>query len=174
MAVQRRQFLYLAAGATALSGLSPIAWGQAYPTRPVRLIVPVAAGGANDIFARLVGQSLSERLGQQFIIDNRPGGGTNIATEAVVHAPADGYTLLMVGAYNAINATLYDKLNHNFIRDIAPVASIMGAPFVMVVHRIRRRRFRSSSPTPRPIPAGSAWRRLTSGLGLICRANFSR
>jgi tripartite-type tricarboxylate transporter receptor subunit TctC len=100
----------------------------------VRLIVPVAAGGANDIFARLVGQSLSERLGQQFIIDNRPGGGTNIATEAVARAPADGYTLLMVGAYNAVNATLYDKLNFNFIRDIAPVASIVRQPNVMVVN----------------------------------------
>src|SRR5262249_20329607 len=130
----RRQFLHLAAGAAALPAVSRMVWAQAYPTQPVRLIVPTAAGGANDIFARLVGQSLFERLGQQFVIDNRPGGGTNIATEAVVRAPADGYTLLLVGAYNAINATLYDKLNHNFIRDIAPVASIARAPFVMEVH----------------------------------------
>ena len=100
----------------------------------MRLIVPIAPGGATDITARLMGQWLSERLGQQFVIDNRPGGGTNIGTEAVVRAPADGYTLLMVGGYNAINATLYDKLNHNFIRDIAPVAGIIVVPNVMVVN----------------------------------------
>jgi tripartite-type tricarboxylate transporter receptor subunit TctC len=100
----------------------------------VRLIVPVAPAGATDILARLMGQWLSERLGQPFVIDNRPGGGTNIGTEAVVHAPADGYTLLMVGSFNAINATLYDKLNHNFIRDIAPVASVIRGPTVMVVN----------------------------------------
>jgi tripartite-type tricarboxylate transporter receptor subunit TctC len=111
-----------------------LAWAQAYPTRPVRLIVPVAPAGATDILARLMGQWLSERLGQPFVIDNRPGGGTNIGTEAVVHAPADGYTLLMVGSFNAINATLYDKLNHNFIRDIAPVASVIRGPTVMVVN----------------------------------------
>jgi tripartite-type tricarboxylate transporter receptor subunit TctC len=100
----------------------------------VRIVVPFTPGGASDITARLMGQWLSERLGQQFVIDNRPGGGTNIGTEAVVRAPADGYTLLMVGGYNAINATLYDKLNHNFIRDIAPVAGIIVVPNVMVVN----------------------------------------
>jgi tripartite-type tricarboxylate transporter receptor subunit TctC len=100
----------------------------------VRLIVPVAPGGAYDLVARLMGQWLSERLGQPFIIENRPGAGTNIGTEAVVRAPADGYTLLLVAAANAINATLYDKLNFNFIRDIAPVAGITRAPEVMVVH----------------------------------------
>ncbi len=120
----RRQFLHLATGAAALPAVSGFAWAQAYPTRPVRLIVPVAPGGASDITARLIGQWLSEQLGQQFVIDNRPGGGTNIGTEAVVRAPADGYTLLMVGSYNASNATLYDKLNFNFIRDIAPVAGV--------------------------------------------------
>jgi tripartite-type tricarboxylate transporter receptor subunit TctC len=130
----RRQFLHLAAGGAALPAISRIAGAQAYPTRPVRLIVPVAPGGAYDITARLIGQWLSERLGQQFVIDNRPGGGTNIGTEAVVRAPADGYTLLLVGAASAINATLYDKLNFNFIRDIAPVAGITRAPEVMVVH----------------------------------------
>jgi tripartite-type tricarboxylate transporter receptor subunit TctC len=130
----RRQFLHLAAGAAALPAVSRIATAQTYPSRPVRLIVPVAPGGAYDITARLIGPWLSERLGQQFVIDNRPGGGTNIGTEAVVRAPADGYTLLLVGAASAINATLYDKLNFNFIRDIAPVAGITRAPEVMVVH----------------------------------------
>jgi tripartite-type tricarboxylate transporter receptor subunit TctC len=130
----RRQFLHLAAGAAALPALSRVARAQTYPTRPVRLIVPVAPGGAYDLVARLMGQWLSEQLGQPFIIENRPSAGTNIGTEAVVRAPADGYTLLLVAAANAINATLYDKLNFNFIRDIAPVAGITRAPEVMVVH----------------------------------------
>jgi tripartite-type tricarboxylate transporter receptor subunit TctC len=134
MELPRRQFLHFAAGAAALPVLSRIALAQAYPTRPVRLIVPVAPAGASDITARLIGQWLSERLGQQFIIDNRPGAGGNIGTEAVVHAPADGYTLLMVGSFNASNAALYDKLNFNFISDIAPVAGVFRGPYVMVVH----------------------------------------
>jgi tripartite-type tricarboxylate transporter receptor subunit TctC len=114
--------------------VSRLARAQAYPTRPVRLIVPFAPAGASDITARLIGQWLSERLGQQFVIDNRPGGGGNIGTEAVVRAPADGYTLLMVGSANASNATFYDKLNFNFIRDIAPVAGVFRGPYVMVVN----------------------------------------
>jgi tripartite-type tricarboxylate transporter receptor subunit TctC len=130
----RRQFLHLAAGAAALPAVSRIAWAQAYPTRPVRIVVGVAAGGAPDIFARLIGQWLSDRLGQQFVIENRPGAATNIATEVVVRAPADGYTLLQVSTAHAINATLYQKLNFNFIRDIAPVASIVRLPLVMLVH----------------------------------------
>ena len=134
MKLPRRNFLHLAAGAAALPAVSRFAWAQAYPTRPVRLIVPVAPAGASDITARLIGQWLSERLGQQFVIDNRPGGGGNIGTEAVVRAPADGYTLLLVGGLNAVNATFYDKLNYNFIRDIAPVASIIRTPFVMAVN----------------------------------------
>jgi tripartite-type tricarboxylate transporter receptor subunit TctC len=134
MELPRRQFLHFAAGAAALPVLSRIALAQAYPTRPVRLIVPVAPAGASDITARLIGQWLSERLGQQFVIDNRPGAGGNIGTEAVVHAPADGYTLLMVGSFNASNAALYDKLNFNFISDIAPVAGVFRGPYVMVVH----------------------------------------
>jgi tripartite-type tricarboxylate transporter receptor subunit TctC len=134
MKLPRRQFLHLAAGAAALPALSRIAEAQAYPSRPVRLIVPLAPGGATDIVARLTGQWLSERLGQPFVIENRPGGGTNIGTEAVVRAPADGYTLLMVGTAQAINATLYDKLNFHFIRDITPVASIIRNALVMVVH----------------------------------------
>jgi tripartite-type tricarboxylate transporter receptor subunit TctC len=130
----RRQVLHLAAGAAALSAVSRIAWAQTYPTRPVRIVVGFPPGGGADITARLIGQWLSERLGQPFIIDNRPGAGSNIATEAVVRAPADGYTLLLVGAFNAVNATLYDKLNFNFIRDVAPVATLYYVPNVMAVH----------------------------------------
>jgi tripartite-type tricarboxylate transporter receptor subunit TctC len=130
----RRAFLHLATGAAALSAGSRIAWAQTYPTRPVRLIVAFAPGGATDIMARLIGQWLSEKLGQQFVIENRPGAGGNIGTEAVVNTSADGYTLLMVTSVNAINATLYDKLSFNFIRDIAPVASIHREPHVMEVN----------------------------------------
>jgi tripartite-type tricarboxylate transporter receptor subunit TctC len=134
MKLPRRQFLHLAAGAAALSTVSRIAWAQAYPARPVRLIVPLAPGGATDIVARLIGQWLSERLHQPFVIENRPGGGTNIGTETVVRAASDGYTLLLASTPNTINATLYDKLNYNFIRDMAPVASIIRNALVIVVH----------------------------------------
>jgi tripartite-type tricarboxylate transporter receptor subunit TctC len=134
MKLPRRQFLQLAADAAALLGVSRIAWAQAYPSRPVRLIVSIAPGGGSDITARLIGQWLSERLGQPFIIDNRPGGGGNIGTEAVVRAPADGYTLLMVSTTHATNAALYDKLNFDLIRDIAPIAGVFRGAFVMVVH----------------------------------------
>ena len=134
MKLPRRQFLHLAAGAAALPAMSRVARAQTYPTRPVRIVVGFPPGGGADITARLIGQWLSERLGQPFIIDNRPGAGSNIATEAVVRAPADGYTLLLVGTFNAVNATLYDKLNFNFIRDIAPVATIYYVPNVMAVH----------------------------------------
>jgi tripartite-type tricarboxylate transporter receptor subunit TctC len=130
----RRQVLHLAAGVTALPVLSRFAFAQAYPSRPVRIIVPFPAGQATDSIARLIGQSLSEGLGQAFVIENRTGAGGNIGTEAVVRAPADGYTLLMAGNFNANNATLYESLNFNFIRDIAPVASIGGGPYVMVVN----------------------------------------
>jgi len=134
MKLPRRKFLHLAAGAAALPAASRLARAQTYPSRPVRIVVGFAPGGGADITARLIGQWLSERLGQPFIIDNRPGAGSNIATEAVVRAPADGYTLLLVGAFNAVNATLYDKLNFNFIRDIAPVATMYYVPNVMAVH----------------------------------------
>jgi tripartite-type tricarboxylate transporter receptor subunit TctC len=130
----RRQFLHLAAGAAALPILPRLAWAQAYPTRPVRLIVPFGPAGANDITALLIGQWLSERLGQQFVIENRTGAGGNIGTEAVVRAAPDGYTLGVFGAPSAINATLYDKLNFNFVRDIAPVAPIVRFPYIMVVN----------------------------------------
>jgi tripartite-type tricarboxylate transporter receptor subunit TctC len=130
----RRRFLQLTAGAAALSGLSRIASAQSYPTRPVRIIVANAPAGGADIMARLIGQWLSERLGRPFIIENRPGGGGIIGTEAVVRAAADGYTLLLIAPNNAISVTLYDNLNFNFIRDIAPVAGIMRAPNVMEVN----------------------------------------
>jgi tripartite-type tricarboxylate transporter receptor subunit TctC len=134
MKLPRRQFLHLAAGAAALSAVSCLAWAQAYPTRPVRVIVGLAAGSGVDILARLMAQWLSDRLGQPFVIENRPGAGTNIATEAVARSAPDGHTLLMVTPANSINATLYDRLNFNFIRDIAPVASIARTPNVMVVN----------------------------------------
>ena len=134
MKLARRRFLHLAAGAVAVPAVSRIAIAQVYPSRPVRLVVGVPPGGGNDITARLIGQWLSERLGQQFVIENRAGAGSNIATEAVVRAPADGYTLLMVTPANAVNATLYDKLSFNFIRDITPIATISGVPNIMAVH----------------------------------------
>ena len=130
----RRKFLHLAAGAAALSALPRVARAQPYPTQPVRIIVGYPPGGATDAMARLIAQQLSERLGQQFIVDNRPGPGGNIGTEAVVRSQPDGYTLLLIFSANAINATFYDKLSFNFIRDIAPVAGIARSPFVMEVH----------------------------------------
>ena len=133
MKLPRRQFLHLTAGATALSAVSRVARAQSYPTRPVRIIVGQTAGGGQDIFARLMGQWLSVRLGRQFIIDNRPGASGDIGAVAALRAPADGYTLLLVGPSNTINATLHDIANFNFIRDIAPVASIASAPLVMEV-----------------------------------------
>src|SRR5262245_49100543 len=134
MKLPRRNFLHLAAGAAALPAVSRIAWAQTYPTRPVRIIVGFAPGGAADIMARLIGQWLSEQLSQPIIVDNRPGAGGNIGTEIGVRAPPDGYTLLMALSLNAINASLYDNLSFNFIRDTAPVASIASIPFVMEVH----------------------------------------
>jgi len=134
MKLPRRNFLHLAAGAAALPAVSRIARAQPYPTRPVRWVVSTAPGGTGDILSRLMGQWLSERLGQPFVVENRPGGATNIATEAVIRAPSDGYTLLLVAPPNASNATLYQKLNFNFIRDIAPVAGIIRGPFVMLVN----------------------------------------
>src|ERR1039458_6884649 len=134
MKLLRRQFLYLVAGTAALPAVSCLAWEQTYPTRPVHLIVGFPAGGPQDIVMRLIGQWLSERLGQSFIIENRPGASGNVGAETVVRAAPDGYTLLSVSSPNAINATLYKNLNFNFIRDIAPVASIMRVPLVMEVN----------------------------------------
>ena len=134
MPLVRRKFLHLIAGAFAVPAISRFAWGQTYPSRPVRTFVGFAAGGPNDILARLIGRWMSERLGQPFVVENRPGAGSNIATETVVRAPADGYTLLLVGTPNAINATLYDNLNFNFIRDITPIGTLFRGALVMVVH----------------------------------------
>ena len=134
MKLPRRNFLHLAAGAVALPATSRFAWAQAYPTKPVRWIVGFAPAGGNDITARLMGQWLTERLGQPFVVENRPGAATNIAAEAVVNAPPDGYTLFLANVSNAINATFYQKLNFNFIRDIAPVAGIMRIPNVLLVN----------------------------------------
>jgi tripartite-type tricarboxylate transporter receptor subunit TctC len=132
--IQRRRFLHLAAGAAAFPAASRVARAQSYPMRPVRIVVGYAAGGGTDLVARLMGQWLSERLGQQFVIENRTGAATNIGTEAVAHVPAYGYTLLLAHTANAINATLYEKLNFNFIRDITPVAGIVRVFNVMVVN----------------------------------------
>jgi tripartite-type tricarboxylate transporter receptor subunit TctC len=134
MKLPRRRFLHLTAGAAALPALSRATWAQTYPSRPVHLIVGFAPGGGNDIIARLMGQWLSERTGQQFVIENRPGAGTNIATEAVVNAPPDGYTLLLAGISNASNASLFGKLGFNFIRDVTPVAGVVRSTLVMVVN----------------------------------------
>jgi tripartite-type tricarboxylate transporter receptor subunit TctC len=134
MKLPRRDFLLLAGGAAALPLVAQVARAQAYPSRPVRWIVGFAPGGGNDIVARLMGQWLSERLGQPFVIDNRPGAGTNIATEAVVNAPPDGYTLLLAGVPNATNATLYANLKFNFMRDLVPVAGIVRIPNVLVIN----------------------------------------
>jgi tripartite-type tricarboxylate transporter receptor subunit TctC len=134
MKLPRRTFLHLAAGGAVLPAALRVARAETYPTRPVHLIVAFAAGGTNDIVARMLGQSLSERLGQRLVIENRPGAGSNIGTEMVVRAAPDGYTLLMAGTPNAINATLYDKLPFNFTSDIAPVAAILNMPDVMEVN----------------------------------------
>ena len=134
MTFHRRQFLRLAGAAVAMPAVSRGALAQAYPSRPVRLVIGYPPGGSADITARLITQWLTERLGQSFIVESRPGGGTNIATEAVINAPPDGYTLLLVAPANAINATLYEKLNHNFLRDIMPVAGLIRFPNVVVVN----------------------------------------
>ena len=153
----------LAAAAATLPALPRLACAQAFPAHPVRIIVPVPAGGALDIIARLIGQCLAERMGQTFIIENRPGAGTNIGIEAAVRAPADGYTLLLVPGSVTVNATLNPKLPFKFISDIVPIAMISELPLVMEVNLASPpRRSPSSSPTPRPIPASSALRRAAS------------
>ena len=134
MKLHRRQFMHLATGAVALPALSQLARAQSYPSRPVRLIVGFAPSGGNDIVARLIAQWLSERLGQQFIVENRPGAGSNIGTEAVVNSPPDGYTLLLVSAANAINVSMFDKLNFNFVADIGAVAGLISVPSVILLH----------------------------------------
>jgi tripartite-type tricarboxylate transporter receptor subunit TctC len=171
----RRQFLHLAAGAAVLPAVSHFAWAQAYPSRAVRIIVGFAPGGAYDIVARLMGQWLSERLGQAFVIENRPGAGSNIGTEAVVNASADGHTLLMVSTANAVNATLYEKLNYNYIRDIVPVAGVTRVANVMLVNlSFPTKTIPSLSPMPSPTQAGSTWRPAASVRPIKFRASCSR
>jgi len=154
MKIPRREFLNLAAGAAVLPSMPQMASAQSYPTKPVRVIVPFGAGGSTDITARLISQWLSERFGQQFVVENRPGAGTNVGTELVVRAPADGYTLFFAGVPNAINATLYEKLNFNFIRDIAPVASLDRTAVVMEVN---------PSIPPKTVPEFIAYAKATPG-----------
>ena len=152
----RRKFFRMAAGAAAFCSLSRVASALDYPTRPVRVIVGFPPAGFTDTTTRLISAWLSEKLGQQFVVENRPGAGSNIATEFVAHSEPDGYTLLQIGDGNAYNATLYDNLNFDFVRDIAPVASLVTAPFVLVVNpSFPPRLFQNSLPTPKPIRARS-------------------
>jgi tripartite-type tricarboxylate transporter receptor subunit TctC len=147
MKTPRRQFLHLVSGAAALPAMPRLAWSQTYPTRPVRIIVGFAAGGPTDIVARLMAQWLSEHLGQEFVVENRPGTASNIGTEAALRAPPDGYTLLLVTSTNAVNVTFYENLNFNFMTDIAPVAGIIG-PWAGVFSNATRKR----------LPTSTAWR----------------
>jgi tripartite-type tricarboxylate transporter receptor subunit TctC len=175
MRLLRRQFLQMAGSAVALPAVSPFAWAQAYPTRSIRMIVPFPPAGAFDIVARLMGPWLSERLGQPLIIENRPGAGGNIGTEAAVRAPPDGYTLLLTGSPNAINATLYDKLNFNFIRDIAPIASIVHVPLVMTVHpSVPAKTVPEFITYAKANPGRINWRQTASELHPMCLASCSR
>src|SRR3954447_25904163 len=168
MKLPRRRFLRLAAGAAVLPAVAHIARAQAYPSRPVRIVVPFAAAGPNDIIARVMGQWLQERLGQPFVIENRPGAATNIATEAVVRAAPDGYTLLLIGSTNAINATFYPKLNFNFIHDIAPVAGITTQPQVMLGGpSLSAKTISEVIAYAKANPARSTWRRLESEPSVI-------
>ena len=167
MKLARRQFLRLGVGAALVPSFRGVARAQAYPARPVRILVGFAPAGAVDITARLVAQSLSGQLGQPFTVENRPGAGTNIATEAAVRAAPDGYTLVMLSPPSAINATLYEKLNFNVIRDIAPIASVIKMPFVLAVNpAVPAKTVPELIALPRPIPARSPWRRPATALGL--------
>jgi tripartite-type tricarboxylate transporter receptor subunit TctC len=175
MKFQRRQFLRLAATAIGLPAISRMAWAQPYPARPVRIVVGFAPGGAPDIAARLLGQWLSERLGQPFVVENQSGSGSNIATETVVEAPADGYTLLLLSVANAVNATLYEKLPYNVIRDVVPVASISHETYGMEVHpSFPAKTVPNSWLTPRPIQANSTWPRPAMAAHLMWPASCSR
>ena len=166
MKLPRRRFLHLAAGAAALPAVSRIGWAQAYPTRPVRIIVGFAPAGGTDIMARLIGQWLSERLGQQFVIENRPGAGGNIATEAVVNAPPDGYTIILDVLSNVLNASLYEHLSFNFLKDIAPVAGVANAPYVMVINpSVPAKTVPEFIAYAKAIQARSTWRRAVSAPG---------
>jgi len=171
----RRRILSLAAGAAAMPSVSRIAWAQAYPTRPVRLVVGFPAGGSNDISTRLIAEWLSKQFGRSFIVENRPGAASNIATEAVVRAPADGYTLLLSTTTNAINQTFYDKLPFDFIRDIAPIAGMMSSAYVMLVNpSFPAKTVPEFIVYAGPIPAGSTWHRPAPETRPMCSASCSR
>src|SRR5262249_38789114 len=171
----RRQFLHLAAGAAALPAMSRVARAQAYPTRPVRIIVGYPPGGTADVVARLIGQQLSERLGQPFVVENRPGAGTNIATETVVKSAPDGYTLLVVDASPAINTTLYHNLSFFFSATSRQLLALLASRFSWwSIQRFQRRQFPSSLLTPKPIPARSTWRQMAMGGSSIWPASYSR
>jgi tripartite-type tricarboxylate transporter receptor subunit TctC len=171
----RRNFLRLAAGTVTLPAISQIARAQTYPSRPVRIVVGFSAGGAPDILARLLGQWLSDRLGQPFVVENRTGAGSNIATESVVNAPADGYTLLLASLANAVNATLYERLNYDYMRDIAPVAIISREPLGMEVNpSFPAKTVPEFVIFARRIPAKSAWRLPALEHRLTWPASYSR
>jgi tripartite-type tricarboxylate transporter receptor subunit TctC len=175
MKLLRRTFLKLAGGVTAAAAFPRLASADDYPTRPVRIIAGFAAGGGVDITARLIGQWLADRLGQSFVVENRAGAGGNIGTEAVVNAAPDGYTLLLATVPNAVNASLYEKLNFDFIRGIAPVAGIIRVPMSnSCIHRSRPARLLSSSSMPRPIRERSTWRRPAMAARPTWPANCSR
>ena len=174
MNLLRRQLLQLAVGAVAAPAVARRAFADAYPSRPVRLISGFAPAGGNDIIARLIGQWLTERLGQTFVIENRPGAGTNIAAELVIKSPPDGYTLFVTNLSNAINVFLYERLNFDFTRDMLPVAGIARPRRrLQSTPPFRPERSPSSSPTPRPIQAGSTWGRPGSAAPAISPANCS-
>jgi len=171
----RRNFLKLAGALIAAPALPQTASALDYPTRPTKIVAGFAAGGGVDITARLIGQWLADHLGQPFVVENRTGAGGNIGTEAVVNAAPDGYTLLLATVPNAVNASLYEKLNFNFVRDIAPVAGVIRVPMVVLVHpAVLRRRWPNSSLTPRPIPERSTWLRPAAAARRTWRANCSR
>jgi tripartite-type tricarboxylate transporter receptor subunit TctC len=175
MKLPRRQFLHLAAGAAALPPVTRFAWGQIYPSRPVRIIVGQAAGSGSDTVARLIGQFLSERLGQQFVIENRPGAGGNIATEAVVRSLPDGYTILLVNSANTINTTLYDRLNFDFTRDIAPISGLATFSFVMEVNPlVPTKTLPEFIAYAKPIRARSTWHPPAAGLRTMLPASCSK
>ena len=173
--MKRRDFLRVSAGGLVAAPFISTKAFAAFPDKPVRWVVGYPPAGTTDILARLVGQWLTEKLNQQFIIENKPGAGNNIGTEFVINAAPDGYTVYLVNPANGINASLYKKLNFNFIRDMAPVGGITRVPNVMAVHpeRAGQDRRRSSSTTPRPIPARSTWRRPATARRCICRASCS-
>src|SRR5262249_22439333 len=174
MKLPRRNFLHLAAGAAALPAVSRIAVAQSYPSRPVRIVGGTAPGGLHDILARLIGPWLSERLGQQFVVENRPGGGSNIGTEAVVRAPPDGYTLLLVATTHAINAALYEKLNFNVVATSRRLRASCAYPKSWwLIPRFRPKPSPSSSPMPRRTRARSIWDRQASELPVMLMASFS-